>query len=190
MYGECLLCPLYPLLLEHNIWSNFSTRRKYCRYRVNVALLVILVSFFIQRLRKGFNIVISEQQIHAQQRKYAWYPGTGELAMLIHFRFSQWVSWTTYFSWLPFLVLKFTPLCKTVLQFGNSFFFFSHVMIASKLILIPCIPKTTWGAVFACRSNDFPRKAKALTIVSFFFSWIRIVQQESIYWHHTQKSAR
>ena len=42
-------------------------------------------------------------------------------------------------------------------------------MIASKLILIPCIPKTTWGAVFVCRSNDFPRKAKALTIVSFFF---------------------
>ena len=42
-------------------------------------------------------------------------------------------------------------------------------MIASKLILIPCIPKTPWGAVFVCRSNDFPRKAKALTIVSFFF---------------------
>ena len=82
MYGGCLLYPLYPLFLEHNIWSNFSTRQKYFRYRVNVALLVILMSFFIQRLRKGFNTVISEQQIHAQQRKYAWYRGTRHVATL------------------------------------------------------------------------------------------------------------
>ena len=154
MYGECLLCPLYPLLLEHNIWSNFSTRRKYCRYRVNVALLVILVSFFIQRLRKGFNIVISEQQIHAQQRKYAWYPGTGELAMLIHFRFSQWVSWTTDFSWLPFLVLKFTPLCKTVLQFGNSFFFFQPRYDCLQVDLDSLHPKDDMGCC-VCLSQQW-----------------------------------